>query len=139
MSKEIGIELATVVDAAHVAAMSRDLIELGLGWSWTPSRVARHIRSSDSVVLVAKDKKRIAAFAIMRFGQEEAHLDLLAVRPKYRRSSMGRRLIAWLEPTIAKRRRFTKDSATVEYDKFPDTIVDGYRPYAWQEIYGARL
>jgi ribosomal-protein-alanine N-acetyltransferase len=97
MSKEIGIELATVVDAAHVAAMSRDLIELGLGWSWTPSRVARHIRSSDSVVLVAKDKKRIAAFAIMRFGQEEAHLDLLAVRPKYRRSSMGRRLIAWLE------------------------------------------
>ncbi len=33
----------------------------------------------------------------MRFGEEEAHLDLLAVRPKYRRAGVGRRLMEWLE------------------------------------------
>lgn len=33
----------------------------------------------------------------MRFGREEAHLDLLAVRPSYRRAGIGRQLIEWLE------------------------------------------
>ena len=33
----------------------------------------------------------------MRFGAEEAHLDLLAVSPKYRRNGIGRKLIEWLE------------------------------------------
>ncbi len=33
----------------------------------------------------------------MRFGEEEAHLDLLAVRPRFRRAGLGRRLVEWLE------------------------------------------
>ena len=77
--------------------MSRDLVELGLGWSWTQSRIIRHIRSAESVVLVARSQGLIAGFAIMRFGREEAHLDLLAVKPKHRRAGVGRRLIEWLE------------------------------------------
>jgi len=97
MSNEIDIRLATVADAANLAAMARDLVELGLGWSWTGSRIIRHIRSSASVVLVAQRGKRIIAFAIMRFGEEEAHLDLLAVMPNDRRTGNGRRLIEWLE------------------------------------------
>jgi GNAT superfamily N-acetyltransferase len=36
-------------------------------------------------------------FAIMEFLEEEAHLNLLAVDPSYRRAGLGRRLVRWLE------------------------------------------
>ncbi len=97
MSDPTEIRLATVADAAILAVMSRDLIEIGLGWSWTQSRIVRHIKSPESVVIVAHCRSRIAGFAIMRFGEEEAHLDLLAVRPRFRRAGLGRRLVEWLE------------------------------------------
>ena len=96
-SGQIDIRLATAGDAALLAAMSRDLVEVGVGWSWVPARIARHIRSPESVVLVAQGASCVAGFAIMRFGAEEAHLDLLAVRPPFRRAGVGRRLIDWLE------------------------------------------
>ncbi|HSS66760.1 MAG TPA: ribosomal protein S18-alanine N-acetyltransferase [Gammaproteobacteria bacterium] len=97
MSDPTEFRLASVSDAANLAVMSRDLVELGLGWSWTQARIVRHIRSAESVVVVARSHGLITGFAIMRFGREEAHLDLLAVRPKYRRTGIGRRLMAWLE------------------------------------------
>ncbi len=96
-SDEIALRLASVVDAPRLAAMSRELVEMGLGWSWIPSRIARHIWLPESVVLVAQHGERLVAFAIMRFGVDEAHLDLLAVMPKYRRSGIGRKLITWME------------------------------------------
>ena len=95
--EEIEFRLACAGDAPRLAAMSRDLVEEGLGWSWVPSRVAWHVRAPESVVLVARRSARIAGFAIMRFAVEHAHLDLLAVRPKNRRAGIGRGLIAWLE------------------------------------------
>lgn len=91
------IKLATVADARAVAAMSRDLVETGLGWSWRGPRIIAHIRAPESVVLVARRRRRPVGFAIMRFGEEEAHLDLLAVRAKFRRAGVGRRLVEWLE------------------------------------------
>lgn len=97
MQRAIEIRLATVRDAAELAVMSRDLVEHGLGWSWTAPRIARHVRAPESVVLVAQSRERVAGFAIMRFGEEEAHLDLLAVRPRYQRLGVGRWLLAWLE------------------------------------------
>lgn len=97
MSHSVEFQPANLSDAAVLALMSRDLIELGLGWSWTQSRIIRHIRSAESVVLVARHHGLVAGFAIMRFGREEAHLDLLAVRPKYQRAGLGRRLMEWLE------------------------------------------
>jgi ribosomal protein S18 acetylase RimI-like enzyme len=39
----------------------------------------------------------LIGFAIMYFGDEHAHLNLLAIRPRYQRSGLGRRLIEWLE------------------------------------------
>lgn len=95
--EEIEFRLACAGDAPRLAAMSRDLVEEGLGWSWVPSRVAWHVRAPESVVLVAERRTRIAGFAIMRFVVEHAHLDLLAVEPTYRRAGIGRGLIAWLE------------------------------------------
>ena len=77
--------------------MSRLHIEHGLRWRWTPNKVKRSIRDPESVVLVATVDGVIAGFAIMKFGDVEAHLHLLAVDPRHRRKGIGRALLAWLE------------------------------------------
>jgi ribosomal-protein-alanine N-acetyltransferase len=88
--------LARASDAREIAEMSRDLIEQGLTWSWTPARVQHFIGGSDSSVIVARRERRIAAFAIMHFGDEVAHLNLLAVAHAYRRQGVGSKLLNWL-------------------------------------------
>ncbi len=91
------LHLAELADAEPIARMSRDLVEVGLGWSWTPDRVRRSIQCPDTVVLSAHDGPRMRGFAIMEFLDEEAHLELLAVDPSYRRAGLGRRIVRWLE------------------------------------------
>src|SRR5580700_8278615 len=91
--------LARSSDAGEIAEMSRELIEQGLAWSWIPARVERAIKSRDSCVLVARRDERVAAFAIMHFADEIAHLNLLAVAPRHRRQGLGRRLLEWLFAT----------------------------------------
>ena len=94
---EISVGLARRSDVVGIAVRSRDLIEKGLQWSWTPRRVAASVRSPTAIVVVARAATRIAGFGIMRYGDDEAHLDLLAVDPDYRRAGLGRRLLEWLE------------------------------------------
>jgi len=94
---ELSLRLARPADAAAIANLSRDLIEYGLQWRWTPTRIAASVRASDVNVLVACVREQIAGFAIMRYGDDVAHLDLLAVAPAYRRSGVGRQLLEWLE------------------------------------------
>ena len=60
-------------------------------------RVAASIRAPDVNVLVACIHENIAGFAIMRYGDDDAHLDLLAVAPPCRRAGVGRQLLEWLE------------------------------------------
>ena len=79
-----------------MAEMSRELIEAGLAWRYTPPRMARLIRDPETVALVACDGSRIQGFAVMQFGDEHAHLSLLCVRPEYQRRGIGRCLIEWL-------------------------------------------
>jgi [ribosomal protein S18]-alanine N-acetyltransferase len=88
--------LARAIDARQIAEMSRDLIEQGLTWSWTPARVQHFISGAESSVVVARREQRIAAFAIMHFGEDVAHLNLLAVSPEHRRQGLGRQLMRWL-------------------------------------------
>lgn len=95
-TSNIALRLARLADAASIALMSRELIESGLGWSWTPERVARSIRNPDTVTLIASDRLRMVAFGIMHFGDEHAHLNLLAVRPSHQRHGIGRGLVEWL-------------------------------------------
>jgi ribosomal-protein-alanine N-acetyltransferase len=95
----VTLRLATLADSLDIAEMSRDYIESGLGWSWTRTRVARNIASPNTVTLVANDHERMIAFAIMYCGDEHAHLNLLAVRPEYRRAGIGAHLVEWLEGT----------------------------------------
>lgn len=99
MSELATLGLARSSDAHHIAEMSRELIEWGLNWSWTPARVRRAIEGRDSSVVVARRERRIAAFAIMHFGDEAAHLNLLAVATAHRRQGLGRQLMEWLTAT----------------------------------------
>ena len=94
---ELPLRLARPEEATAIAHLSRDLIEYGLRWRWTPTRVEASIRAANVNVLTAWIQQSIAGFAIMRYGSKEAHLDLLAVAPPYRRARLGSRLLEWLE------------------------------------------
>jgi len=95
-SRNLMLKLAAPADAALIALMSRELIEAGLPWSWTPERVARYLAQADTLVLSARDGAALAGFAIMQFGEERAHLSLLAVRPDCQRQGVARRMLEWL-------------------------------------------
>lgn len=92
------VRLATPADAYEIAVMSRYLIEVGLrGWSWPPERVAKAIRASGTLAVAADVRSHLVAFAIMEFGDVQAHLSLLAVKPSHQRCGIGRAIMEWLE------------------------------------------
>ena len=93
------IRLALSSDADAIAVLSRDCIERGLRWSWTVQRVRRCIDDRETNVAVIRDRGMIAGFAIMKYGDDEAQLLLLAVRASHRRRGMGTALLSWLEVT----------------------------------------
>ena len=97
IDSELSLQLARPADASASAAMSRDLIEQGLPWRWTAKRVAASIAAPNVNVLVARVDGRIVGFAIMRYGDDDAHLDLLAVAPQQRRHGVATQLLEWLE------------------------------------------
>jgi ribosomal protein S18 acetylase RimI-like enzyme len=99
----VGIELglARPGDAPALARMSRDLIETGLGWDYVPRRIERLIGERATTTLVARAAERIAGFAVMSFGDERAHLVLLAVQPTHQRRGIARRMLAWLLESAA--------------------------------------
>jgi ribosomal-protein-alanine N-acetyltransferase len=84
-------------EARLIASLSRLHVEYGLRWRWTPTRVRRQLDDPECMVLIASLLGDIAGFAIMHFGDHEAHLMLLAVQPRYRRRGIGRALLEWLE------------------------------------------
>ena len=98
------IRLAEPGDARAIAEMSRDHIESGLGWRYDPAHIVRAMQRRESVVLVAsgrptyvaRERPSLGGFAIMDFGDERAHLVLLAIQPTLRRRGIGRRLVDWL-------------------------------------------
>jgi ribosomal-protein-alanine acetyltransferase len=93
------IALARIADAHAIAKLSRDEIEAGLDWKWTPQSVIRTIRDRDTNVVVARHGDQIAGFAIMQYRESSAHLNLFAVAPEMRRRGIGSALLQWLEAT----------------------------------------
>jgi ribosomal-protein-alanine N-acetyltransferase len=126
---QIRLGLAQAGDALGIAAMSRQLIEHGLAWSWDEERVQKCLRNRDCAVLAARDRRRLVGFAIMEFYAIHAHLNLLAVKPGYQRLGIGRQLLEWLEAsartagifTVNLELRATNDGARSFYEKL------GYR------------
>jgi len=114
MSELSTLGLAHCDDAREIAEMSRDMVEQGLAWSWTPARVQHYVTGPESTVLVARNtrpgdprygralraaRRGIDGFAIMHYGDDVAHLNLLAVAPENRRQGLGRQLMQWLTTT----------------------------------------
>ena len=91
--------LATGSDARRIAMMSRDHVEQGLDWRWTPPRILRMIHDADTNVAVARNAGELGGFGIMRYKDDEAHLLLLAVASAQRRRGVGSALMSWLEAT----------------------------------------
>lgn len=105
--RAIAIRPAEQRDAQAIAQMSRDFIESGLGWKYDAARVLRAMRDRETLAVVACENGKtgssatgsrpaVAGFAIMEFGDERAHLVLLAVRPSHRRLGIGQRMLEWL-------------------------------------------
>ncbi|HEY7945225.1 MAG: GNAT family N-acetyltransferase [Burkholderiales bacterium] len=95
-ARAITLRFARRSEAPALALMSRDLVEAGLGWHYRADRIRRLIDDADTVALAACDGERVAGFAIMSFGDEHAHLVLLAVRASHQRRGIARRMAEWL-------------------------------------------
>ena len=137
LNSEVTLCLAKKADAAAIADMSRVLIEYGLQWRWTAKRVAASIRATNVNVLVARVDGRIIGFGIMRYDDDDAHLDLFAVAPEFRRLGVGRQLLQWLEKCaivagtfeIALEVRANNDAAQIFYKRMgyqPQLSLPGY-------------
>ncbi len=99
MIENYEITLARSSDAARIAALSRDSIERGLSWSWTPQRVLRSLRDVATNTIVAREPGILAGFAIMKYRDDEAHLLLMAIHSARRRRGIASALLDWLEVT----------------------------------------
>ena len=130
LSKETTtLRLAHVSEATLIANLSRLQVEHGLRWRWTSSRVKRSIADPETVVLVATIAGEVVGFAIMKFGDLEAHLHLLAVAPKQRRSGIGRAMMEWLEKSC--------DTAGVQHVRL-EVRANNDRAHAFYERLGYR-
>ena len=98
--EEYRLEPARTADAPQLAAMSQQFVEAGLKPAWGAVRIGWHMRDRRQR---GADRPRhppaSAGFAIMRYADESAHLNLLAVAPQYRRQGIARALLTWLEGT----------------------------------------
>jgi ribosomal-protein-alanine N-acetyltransferase len=90
------LRLARLADAEAISSMTSEYIEAGLKARYSPLRIGRLIADRETIVLVADGDARPAGFSVMSFGEERAHLALIAVRPGRRRAGVGRSMMDWL-------------------------------------------
>ncbi|MDX2220510.1 MAG: GNAT family N-acetyltransferase [Burkholderiales bacterium] len=91
------LELARPADAQHLAEMSRDHIETGLGWHYRKEALRQLMADPDTNVVVARTAPNspVIGFAVMSYQGFEAHLVLLAVAPAWRRRGVATALVQW--------------------------------------------
>jgi ribosomal protein S18 acetylase RimI-like enzyme len=94
-------------DAPVIAHLSRTLIEIGLPWSWTPKRVAGHMRQRENMVVIAKDDRQLVGFVMAHFGADRVHLTLLGVDQEHQHRGIGRKLVQWVEESAVVAGLFT--------------------------------
>ncbi len=97
MISHLTIRFATRADAAAIAALSRDEIEHGLPWTWREPRVRNAIADPDTNVIVVGPPGAVAAFGVMYYADDDAHLLLFAVHRLRQRQGVGTALLQWLE------------------------------------------
>src|SRR4029078_3466082 len=94
---QIALRLARLGDAPRIANASRTLIEAGLPWSWTPRRVATHMRSRQHLTVIAANGGELAGFVLAQFGSRAVHVALLGAGPAHHRRGRGQQLVRWVE------------------------------------------
>ena len=97
LEQKIHIEFAMLSDAREISRLSRDEIEYGLGWNYTEQKIGWIIRNRSKNVIAARLEDNLVGFGIMTYRQDQANLDLLAVKKNYRRKKVGTELVLWLE------------------------------------------
>jgi [ribosomal protein S18]-alanine N-acetyltransferase len=100
MSTASRVRLANPADATDIAAMSRDYVEQGLQWRWKYDRVLEAIANPDTNVAVVGSPGSLVAFGIMSYVDDNAHLELLAVRRSSQRRGIGTAVLLWLEQVV---------------------------------------
>jgi len=131
------LRAAHVSDAGMLSSMSRLLVEHGLRWRWNAARIKRAIRDRDTMVLVASIEGTVSGFAIMKFRDEESHLFLLAVAPRFQRTGVGTALLEWLEKScltagirnVRVEMRATNRPAKAFYERFGFRFVREIQGY----------
>lgn len=131
------IEFASLADVMEIGELSRRYIEYELGWDYTPDKITRLIQNKDKNVIVAREDRQLVGFGIMTYREEQANLDLLAVRFRYRYQGIGRQIVQWLEKvaltagivTIYIQVREINTGAIKFYQKLGYKIVDERRGY----------
>jgi ribosomal-protein-alanine N-acetyltransferase len=131
MARTLIVRLATRDDAPGIAAMSRDEIEQGLGWSWTEGRVARAIADPEANVIVAGSTGALTGFGIMSYRDEYAHLALFAVAAAHRRQGVGSAMLVWLE-SVAREAGLTR--IRVECRRTNDAARNFYGEHGYHEL-----
>ena len=134
-TRDLTVRLAALADAADIAAMSRDEIERGLSWSWTPGRVANAIANPETNVVVVGPRGALAGFGIMSYPNDDAHLLLFAVRAANRRRGVGSAMLAWLERVA---REAGASRIRVECRRTNDAARNFYGEHGYHEVAIAR-
>lgn len=91
------IRLATLEDAPAIAALSRAEIEHGLPWTWREPRVRHAIADPSVNVIAIGPPGAVAAFGLMYYADDDAHLLLFAVHRSQQRQGVGSAMLHWLE------------------------------------------
>jgi ribosomal-protein-alanine N-acetyltransferase len=144
------IRLASLADAAAIAALSRDNIETGLPWTWRAERIVNAIRDPNTNVVVVGPPDALEGFGIMIYREDDAHLVLFAVHPGKRRQGIASAMLGWLEDVartagcrrirvearrdnVAGRNFYSEHGyheRTIDKDRYP-AGVDGVRLEKW--------
>lgn len=88
----------TVRDCPVVAELSRDVIERGMPWRWTSTRLVRMLERSDVRGVVAKFDNAVCGVLLIRHVDEHVHVNLCGVLDDYQRMGIGREMFHWFEP-----------------------------------------
>ena len=91
------VSFATPTDVVEMSELSKKYIEYGLGWYYTSRRLRDLLRDDAKNVVVAREGDNLMGFGIMTYAEQNANLDLLAVKSRYRRRGVGRQVVSWLE------------------------------------------
>ncbi len=126
------VEFAKVSDVTEIGNLSKKYIEHDLGWRYTPEKLKSVIRNKTKNIVVARKGNKLVGFGIMTYHEEQANLDLLAVKMIYRRRGIGKKIVKWLEEValtagifnIFVQARKINDDAIKFYKKLGYEIID---------------